>query len=180
MKVFFKRIYAAAMLLTAKTPTFWEKTCYFFKLLMACGPVVLILDSLKIWFTGNAVFISAVIGAMLINMVIGIVFHKMQGTFDWWAFIKGNSKLFFGVSVMYCLLEFLRLAAGSTIGEVLKVVVQTATMLWPVSKSLKNLYIINEKKFPPAFIMEKLYRFEKTGDIRELITSVESEENKEL
>jgi len=179
MKIFLKRLYAAAILITAKTPTLWEKTCYFFKVMLACGPVVLILDALQIWFVGNAVFISAVIAAMVINMIIGGIFHKMQGTFDWWSFIKGNSKMFFGVSVMYCLLEFLRLAAGSTVGEILKVVVQTATMLWPVSKSLKNLYIINEKKFPPAFIMEKLYNFEKTGNIQELIKEVESNENKE-
>lgn len=171
MKIYFKRLYAATILFTAKTPcvTLWDKIGYFLKVIATCGPVVMILDALNIWFMQNTVFMSMVLGAVVINMIVGGVYHKINRTFSWWDFVKGNIKMFLGVFALYFLLELLRAAAGSTIGDILKAVVQTSTLLWPISKSLKNLYIIFDKKFPPAFIMEKLYRFEKTGDIKELI-----------
>ena len=69
----------------------------------------------------------------------------------------------------YILLEQLRIVIGDNIiGNGLKVVIQVSTLLYPTSKALKNLYILSNNQFPPAFIMERLYNFEKTGDLNDL------------
>ena len=69
----------------------------------------------------------------------------------------------------YTLLESLVLVVGTNmVAEGFRVAIQVSTLLYPTSKALKNLYILSNKEFPPAFIMEKLYKFEQTGDLAEL------------
>lgn len=77
---------------------------------------------------------------------------------------------------VYTLLEMLRLTAGDNmIGEGFKVVIQITTLLYPISKALKNFYILSNKQFPPQFIMNKIYNFEKTGDIKEFFNKEKEE-----
>jgi len=169
MMLFLQKVYVWLMLLTTNKPTFWDKLAYLGKLIATFGPIVALLEALRLWFVSNQTFIGGVILALIINMGVGLWYHAKAGTFSWKAFMLGNIKMFSGVMLMYIMLELLRSAAGATvISESFKIVVQTTTMLWPVSKSLKNLYIIHEKKFPPAFIMERLYNFEKNGNLKDL------------
>lgn len=169
MKVYLYKIYAWCILLSANKPTFWEKMCYFGKLVLAFGPIVAILEAFKLWAISNQVFIGIMLLALVMNCVIGMWYHDKMNTFKWSDFIKGNIRMFSGVVAMYILLEILRSAAGdNVVSEVFKSFVQLSTLLWPVSKSLKNLYIIFDKKFPPSFIMDRLYNFEKTGNVRDL------------
>jgi hypothetical protein len=172
MKLFMHKIYVWIILLAEKQVTVWDKINYALKLLATFGPIVALLEALRIWFQDNQTFIGGVLVALLLNMGIGMWYHKRARTFSWSAFFEGNIKMFCGVMLVYILLELLRSAAGNTIiSEAFKIIVQTTTMLWPVSKSLKNIYIIYEKKFPPAFIMERLYNFEKTGNVKQLFDS---------
>lgn len=169
MKIFLLKIYSSVILIGAKNPTLYEKFWYFVKIVGAFGPVVALLDALRLWFNSNSNFMAGVLVALLINMGVGWWFHKKNGTFSWKEFVKGNIKMFCGVLVLYFLLELLRSAAGDgVVGEGFKIVVQVATMIWPVSKALKNLHLIFERKFPPAFIMDRFYTFEKTGRLTDL------------
>ncbi len=71
--------------------------------------------------------------------------------------------------LVYGLLEMLRITAGNNfVGEGFKVLIQVMTLLYPISKALKNIYILSNKKFPPSFIMDKIYTFEKNGDLNNL------------
>jgi hypothetical protein len=172
MKLFMHKMYVWIILLSEKQVSIWDKIIYALKLLVTLGPVIAVLEALRIWFQDNQTFIGGVLVALLLNMGIGMWYHKRAHTFSWSAFFKGNIKMFCGVMLVYILLELLRSAAGNTIiSDAFKIIVQTTTMLWPVSKSLKNIYIIYEKKFPPAFIMERLYNFEKTGNLKQLFDS---------
>lgn len=169
MKIFLLKKYSAMLLIGAKNPTLYEKLCYFLKILVALGPVVALLEALKLWFTNNANFMAGVLVALALNMVVGWWFHQKNGTFSWKEFVKGNIKMFFGVLILYAMLELLRYAAGNNvISEGFKIVVQVATMIWPVSKALKNLHLIFDRKFPPAFIMDRFYTFEKSGKLADL------------
>ena len=72
----------------------------------------------------------------------------------------------FVIVCSYIMLEMLRYTAGSNIaGETFRVIIQTLTLLYPTSKVMKNLFLISSGKFPPEFLMKKLYNFEKSGDL---------------
>ena len=165
----FKKIYYSIILLADTHPTYVEKFQYLVKLLMALAPVAYILEGLNLWFITNKQFASFVIICLAINMLVGIKYHLKMKSFRWSEFLKKNSEMMVVVIVVYILLEMLRLTAGTNlIGESFKVLIQVTTLLYPISKALKNIYILSNKQFPPAFIMEKIYHFEKDGNLGDL------------
>jgi len=169
MKLLIQKIYVWVILLTARQPTFWDKLTYMGKLIAAFGPIVALLEAFHLWFVSNQVFIGAMLIALVINMVVGVWYHLAQHTFSWRDFWAGNIKMFAGVFLVYILLELLRMAAGhGIVSEGFKIMIQVTMMLWPVSKSLKNLHIIYGKKWPPPYIMNRIYNFEKNGNVKEL------------
>jgi hypothetical protein len=48
--------------------------------------------------------------------------------------------------------------------------------IFPASKILKNIYILSNKQYPPSFIMDKIYKFEKDGNVTDLLGK-ENEDN---
>jgi hypothetical protein len=179
IKDMFKRLLYSVILLTSDRPTLVEKLGYWFKLLIASAPMVWILNRLHIWFETNSEFISFVLLALLVNMGVGLKYHHKMGTFSWREFFRKNISMFASVLVVYVLLDMLRIIAGNNaIGDGFKVVVQLTTIVYPISKSLKNIYILNNKTFPPSFIMDKIYNFERNGNIRDLFNKDEDDNNK--
>jgi hypothetical protein len=77
------------------------------------------------------------------------------------------------------MLEMLRYTAGDNLaGEIFRILIQTTTLLYPTSKVLKNVFIITKGKYPPKFLMDRLYNFEKNGDLNDFFkTSQEGGEN---
>lgn len=149
----FKKVYYSTILLADNHPTWIEKLQYLIKLLMAFAPIAYALDGLNLWFTNNKQFASFVIVCLAVNMLVGIKYHLKMKSFDWKEFLKKNSEMMVIVIVVYALLEMLRLTAGDNIiGESFKVLIQITTLLYPVSKALKNIYILSNKQFPLSLI----------------------------
>lgn len=172
-----RKLLYSVILLSSDKPTWWEKIGYMLKILMVSAPVVWVLKKLHCWYENNSQFLSFVLVAILINMAVGLKYHHKMGTFNWREFFYKNIGLFSSVLLVYILLDMLRISAGDNIvGEGFKIVVQVTTLIYPISKALKNIYILNNKTFPPSFIMDKIYNFEKTGDVKELFK--DNNENK--
>jgi hypothetical protein len=138
-------------------------------LIVTFGPIAYILDGLNLWFENNQQFSSFVIICLLVNLLVGVRYHNKMGTFCWKEFFIKNIEMWVILVLVYGLLEMLRITAGNNIvGEGFKVLIQVMTLLYPISKALKNIYILSNKKFPPSFIMDKIYTFEKNGDLNNL------------
>lgn len=75
------------------------------------------------------------------------------------------------IIAVYPILDIVTLIIGQNIvTEVFSVSIQVSTFLYPASKILKNAYFISNEQFPPKWIMERLYKFEKTGNINYIIS----------
>jgi hypothetical protein len=169
LTLFIRKIYFSIILLASDKPSIAEKIQYWLKLIATSAPVVLVLDYFDFWYKDNSQFFNYVLVALILNMIIGIVYHVKMNTFSWGDFFMRNISMFINVLVVYVLLDMLRNTAGNNIvGESFKVLIQVTTLLYPISKTLKNIYILNQNKFPPAFIMERLYNFEKNGNLDDL------------
>ncbi len=169
IKTMIRKILCDVLLIADNHPTFIEKVKYFITIISAFAPVAYVLNTVSYWFENNHQFASFVMVAILFNIVIGCRFHLKMNTFSWELFIKRNSLMIAVLIAAYILLEQLRIVIGdNVIGDGLKVVIQVSTLLYPTSKALKNLYILSNNQFPPGFIMERLYNFEKTGDLNDL------------
>lgn len=166
---YLKETICRMILVVDNRPTILEKLHYLLGLIATFGPIAYLLDGLNLWFNSNQQFSSFVIICLFVNLAVGVRYHNKMGTFNWKEFFVKNIEMWVILILVYGLLEMLRITAGNNfVGEGFKVLIQVMTLLYPISKALKNIYILSNKKFPPSFIMDKIYTFEKNGDLNDL------------
>lgn len=166
---YLKETLCRLILLVDNRPPFSDKIIYFFQVIGTFAPIAYLLDGLNFWFKTNQQFSSFILICLFVNMIVGAHYHHRVGTFNWVEMFKKNILMWVVLIVVYAMLEMLRITAGQNfIGEGFKILIQVVTLLYPVSKVLKNIYILSNKQFPPAFIMDKIYNFEQHGNLNEL------------
>lgn len=174
---FIKKALCGIILIADNKPTFLEKTHYFINIILTCAPIAYLLNGLNFWFTTNQKFASFILVCLFANMIIGCIYHHKMGTFSWERFFKRNILMWINLIIVYLMLEILRQTAGDNLlGEGFRILIQVTTLLYPISKVLKNVYILSNKQFPPEFIMEKIYNFEKNGNLKDLLDTDKNEE----
>lgn len=136
------------------------------------GPVAFLLSVCGWWFADNKQFGTFICAALIVNVFVGGIRHFKDGSFKWKLFIWRNLELAFVISVVYMMMEMLRYTVGNNIaGDAFKVLIQVMTLLYPISKVLKNIFILSKGKFPPEFLMKRIYDFEKNGDLKNLFST---------
>lgn len=170
MKRYFIDLFHSAILLSDSKPSISDKALYILQIILASGPIIFILDGFGMWFETNRAFCQSAMIVLLINLCVGAWFHYKRDSFKWEGFFWGNLKMMTLVTLSYVVLEQLRKSAGdNSATEAFKYVVQVATLLWPVSKTMKNVYLLSDGQHPPAFVMERLYKFNKTGKVSDIL-----------
>lgn len=173
---YIKETLCRIILLADNRPSFADKLSYFLNLIVTFSPIAFLLDGLNLWFNNNQQFSSFVLICLLVNLLVGAKFHYKMNTFSWKELLTRNAEMWIVLIIVYALLEMLRITAGNNfVGEGFKIMIQVMTLLYPISKALKNIYILSNKQFPPAFIMDKIYNFEKTGDLKDLFDADKKE-----
>lgn len=154
-----------------------DRIDYYLSILYRLAPIAFLVDIVGWWFSENKQFGQFMCIALFINMGVGIAFHVKNKSFSWGGFFARNGIMILTVSVVYIMLEMLRYTAGNNVvGELFKITIQITTLLYPTSKVFKNVYIMSNGKYPPEFIMKKLYDFEKNGDLKAFFDSKNKEE----
>lgn len=146
--------------------TFEYKIQLFAKVILVLSPIAFLLEQFNLWFTNNNVFFSVVLWAILANMIFGGWLHWKNGTFKLKILLIKNIEMCLIILMAYPILEGISYVAGENItGQVFKIVIQIATILFPAGKALKNAHILSNYQYPSHFIMERIYNFEKDGNI---------------
>lgn len=175
---YIKETLCRIILLVDSRPSFSDKLCYIFQAIGTFAPIAYLLDGFNLWFKTNQQFSSFILICLIVNMFIGAIFHSKMKTFDWVEMFKKNIIMWMVLIVVYAMLEMLRITAGNNfIGEGFKILIQVTTLLYPISKAMKNIYILSNKQFPPSFIMDRIYHFEKNGDLNDLFNIDKKEKN---
>lgn len=182
--VMIQKLFCHIILLADSKPTFLEKLKYFWLIISTTAPVLWLIElifkfysGLSRWYVLNMQFADFVLLAIICNLLIGVWYHLRMKTFKIESFLIKNFIMIAVLILGYMMLEMLHVTLGENVlAEGFKVVIQIATLLYPSSKAMKNLYILSNKQFPPGFIMERLYNFEKSGNLKDLFPD---EPNKE-
>lgn len=163
-------IWYSLLLYADSRPSISEKTIITAKLIFISAPIGYVLKQFDKWFTTNHEFVSFVLYAVAFNIVVGIYYHWKKKTFSWKDFLVKNIEMFVILILVYFLLEMINQVAGLSItGEYFQMLIQVITLLYPISKALKNIHILSNYKHPPHFIMNRIYKFEQDGDLTELL-----------
>lgn len=172
-----KRIIARLILVSDVSPNIWDRIKYVWSIFIHFAPVAFALDLVDWWFTENRQFGTFMCIALLMNLGVGAWAHMRGGTFCFKHMIVRNVEMGIVVIVGYTMLEMLRYTAGDNFaGELFRISIQVMTLMFPTSKVLKNIFIISNGKYPPEFIMNKMYNFEKNGDLSKLFGNKMDEE----
>ncbi|MFD0701736.1 hypothetical protein [Myroides pelagicus] len=177
MKQLILKYFAKLVLITEPFVKISDRLDYYIAVVIRLAPIAMLLDLISWWFSENKQFGQFMCMAIFINMIVGAIFHFKNNSFSWPAFFKRNMFMAGSVSVVYVMLEMLRYTAGDNLaGEIFKITIQITTLLYPTSKVMKNIYIMTNGKYPPEFIMKKLYDFEKNGDLKAFFETKNKEE----
>lgn len=167
---------ARVILIDAPVVNWWDKVFYFLDSVAKLTVVAYVLSIIKWWFSENKQFGEFMCFMLIINMGVGLWFHLKSRSFNFKEFIWKNIGLAAIVVCGYMTLEMLRYTAGDNIaGEIFKVLIQITTLMYPASKIMKNLYILSNGRFPPEFMMTKIYNFEKNGDLESFFKNKKEE-----
>lgn len=162
------RVVAWLILFTESKVDFWDKINYLKNLLITFAPIAFVLRWFNWWFEKNEQFANFLVIALFLNMVIGVWVHLKMNTFSFENFLKKNTTMIFACVSTYATLELLRYTAGDNVmSEIFKITIQIMTLLFPISKFVKNMYIITNGDFPPEFFIKRLYNFEKEGNLND-------------
>lgn len=166
MNIYLKKLYYGLLLIADDKVSICPKIVALFKLVATFAPIAYVLDLINIWFITNKQFVVFVTMTIAINMLIGAWRHRKLATFKWEKLLIKTVKMMAVLISTYALLEMIRITAGDNIlTNSFKVIIQVITIFYPASKALKSVFIISNGEYPPKWIMEKVYSFEKDGDV---------------
>lgn len=163
------RIIARIILATSEEPTWMDRVKYILSGVATIAPFAFLINVLTWWATDNEVFAYSFWGALLINTIVGAVRHWETGTFNLWDCMVKTLLTMFVMFSLYAMFEMIRYSIGeSFVGDVFRSTIQAMTLLYPTSKVAKNIFLLTKGKYPPSFLMKKLYDFDKSGDLGQL------------
>lgn len=174
-----RELFASMTLLTQDGVSFADRLRYILNALLSITPVAFVLAGLQSWFETNNQFADFFLITLIINLTIGAWRHFKTGTFSIIQFLLKNAMMAIILSLVYIALEMLHIVVGANIaGEAFGTLIQVMTLLYPISKIVKSAFILSNGRYPPEFLMRKLYSFERNGDLSKFF-SIERTEKEE-
>ena len=150
-----------------------DRIYYFFLAFFKSIPLLMLYSYFSIWREKNELFFVGISFILFLNMVVGAIYHAKAGTFDIKHFLTGNATIMLVITVVYISLSVLSIPINETeTGKIFQSVVQFMTLMYPVSKIVKNVFVLTEGKYPPQFIMKALYNYEREGKLKDFFDDI--------
>lgn len=152
-----------------------ERGKYFIKGFLKLLPITFFINIVLAWHSEHEIFLNSLYGILLVNATVGIITHFKLNTFDIGEFFKSTLITIAVIFAVYFSLDKL----GNSIPEGFIEIsftssVQVMTLLFPISKIVRNSFILSNGKFPPQFLIEKLYNYERDGNLRSFLDFINS------
>ena len=150
-----------------------DRIYYFFLAFFKSIPLLMLYSYFSVWREKNELFFVGISFILFLNMVVGAIYHAKAGTFDIKHFLTGNATIMLVITVVYISLSVLSIPINETeTGKIFQSVVQFMTLMYPVSKIVKNVFVLTGGKYPPQFIMKALYNYEREGKLKDFFDEI--------
>lgn len=169
LKILFFKLYVGTALLFDERVSPGDRFVNFLIALGSFAPIAYFLSTLGNWFNSNEDFVYGMTVIILVNIAVGVWVHKRKGDFSTKILLVKNLEMMGILLATYVVLEIIISITGdSGLAEIFRIAIQVSTLFYPGSRILKNVFIISKGKYPPKWIMERMYSFEETGDLDQL------------
>ena len=150
-----------------------DRVYYFFIAFFKSIPLLMLYSYFTVWKEKNELFFVGISFILFLNMVVGATYHAKAGSFDIKQFLYGNISVMLVISVVYISLSVLSIPLNeSEMGKMFQSVLQFMTLMYPVSKIVKNVFVLTGGKYPPQFIMKALYNYEREGKLKDFFDEI--------
>ena len=150
-----------------------DRIYYFVIAFFKSIPLLMLYSYFSVWREKNELFFVGISFILFLNMVVGAIYHAKAGTFDIKHFLTGNATIMLVIMVVYISLSVLSIPINETeTGKIFQSVVQFMTLMYPVSKIVKNVFVLTGGKYPPQFIMKALYNYEREGKLKDFFDEI--------
>ncbi len=162
-------ITALILFFSFEQPISWrDRLHYLWQLLWQSTPLIVLYKYLCAWHEHHQSFLGALLCVCLLQMCVGAIYHLRRGSFQIDRFLMKNSLMLLQIGAVYLLLASLEVPLGdSLVTEVFESSLQAMTLLYPVSKAVKHIFILSKGKYPPQWIIAALYQYEKNGKLKD-------------
>ena len=150
-----------------------DRVYYFFIAFFKSIPLLMLYSYFTVWKEKNELFFVGISFILFLNMVVGATYHAKAGSFDIKQFLYGNISVMLVISVVYISLSVLSIPLNeSEMGKMFQSILQFMTLMYPVSKIVKNVFVLTGGKYPPQFIMKALYNYEREGKLKDFFDEI--------
>lgn len=150
-----------------------DRVYYFFIAFFKSIPLLMLYSYFTVWKEKNELFFVGISFILFLNMVVGATYHAKAGSFDIKQFLYGNISVMLVISVVYISLSVLSIPLNeSEMGKMFQSVLQFMTLMYPVSKIVKNIFVLTGGKYPPQFVMKALYNYEREGKLKDFFDEI--------
>ena len=150
-----------------------DRVYYFFVAFFKSVPLLLLYSYFSVWREQNELFFVGISFVLLLNMVVGAIYHAKAGTFNIHNFLVGNTTIMLVIAAVYISLSILSIPINETeTGNIFQSAVQFMTLMYPVSKIVKNIFVLTGGKYPPQWIMKALYNYERSGKLKDFFDEI--------
>ena len=140
-----------------------DRLYYLGQVLLHSTPFMLLCSYLLSWRQAHQAFV---------NILIGAAYHLRYHSFSLRALLLKNAQMLSVIAAVYILLALLEVPLSqTTTGEVFENTLQLMTLLYPVSKAIKNIFVLTHGKYPPAWVIKALYNYEREGKLKEFFNN---------
>lgn len=154
-----------------------ERVFFFVESFFKLAPIAFLINSAFNWHNEHEAFLYGLYGIMAVNAFIGVLTHRKLKTLDVGEFAKSTLITIVVVFGVYFSLDQMNNSIPDGLLSVgFSSSVQILTLLFPIAKIMRNSFILTNGKFPPEFLIEKLYNYERDGNIKEFLTILKKEE----
>ena len=154
-----------------------ERIGFFIESFFKLAPIAFIVNSAFNWHNEHQVFLKGLYVILFINAVFGVLTHRKLKTLDIGEFAKSTLITVVVVFGVYFSLDQMNNSIPDGLLSVgFSSSVQILTLLFPIAKIMRNSFILTNGKFPPEFLIQKLYNYERDGNIKSFLEILKKEE----
>lgn len=154
-----------------------ERIGFFIESFFKLAPIAFIVNSAFNWHNEHKAFLYGLYVILFINAVIGVLTHRKLKTLDVGEFALSTLITIVVVFGVYFSLDQMNNSIPDGLLSVgFSSSVQILTLLFPIAKIMRNSFILTNGKFPPEFLIEKLYNYERDGNIKSFLEILKKEE----
>lgn len=142
------------------------------------SPFAMIFEKLSHWGLENSDYILVVMTAIGIDHFLGTIKHLKDGDFTWKKNVIGVTVKLGLIVLMGFLFEGLQVIvqSDSIVKEYMIIVTRLIVFLYPAGSAFGNSAILTNGKFPPQAWIDKLTRFQRDLDPKDLTKKQQANE----